>query len=230
MSKIELYQQRIQRKINPGDKRFNVNTIDFTIKDGRLYFHNSYCYNKKYDFILLDNHTLKIGLQHQHLSKGIMDCVIGAGTIVIDKNGLITYLDNQSGTFQFTCHEQQDYLVVLNAILNIQNLLVYDVDYTIPYDPVKPTINQAENRYYNPKQYSDNIADEYLQDMSLEKWRWVQHQNQFDPILYFYLNEDIKGNWDMFKKERLYYHFGNWGQYERGRCMGYYSDKETIDQ
>ena len=65
--------------------------------------------------------------------------------------------------------------------------------------------------------------------MSLDKLSWVLEQNRFDHILYFWLNDDIKINWDNFDEHRLYDHFSNFGQYERGRCMGYYSEKEIVN-
>lgn len=221
MTNIGCYQQRIQRKINPGDKRFNVNTLDFDIENRRLFFHNDYCYDKKYDFILLKDNILKIGLQHQHLTTDIIDKVIGAGSIIINRDGLVVYLDNQSGTFQMTNGQQQQYIEILHEIVLLNNALIYDINYHKVYDPINPNKIKTQNRFYNPIIYNDQEYGKYIKILSSEKWRWVLSINQFDYNLYKKLNMDLdKPQFD--NQKSLYYHFKYFGQYEMGRCMGYY--------
>jgi|TARA_B100001094_G_scaffold117628_1_gene113464 hypothetical protein len=226
--KIEEYKKRIQRKIIPGDKRFNVNTFDFNIIDRRIFFYNAYCYYKKYDFILLDNKKIKIGLQHQHISKDIMDSVIGAGSLSIDGDGMITYLDNQSGTFQFNSEQHSNYLDILHSIVNLQNAQIFDINYTNYDDPVKPEKIFKKNNFHKPIIYKDELYKQYLRDISKEKLKWLLDINKFDHNLYHQLNADLLKVFHSDQRQLLLDHFKAFGQYEMGRCVGYYTKKDLI--
>jgi hypothetical protein len=222
MTKIELYQQRIQRKINPGDKRFTVNVLDFDIEDRRLFFHNTYCYRKKYDFILLKDNTLKIGLQHQHLSKNIMDQVIGAGSLKVNVDGLITHLDNQSGTFQFSKSQQDEYIHTINTIIKLDNAKIYDIDYSVRYDPVNPEYMEQPNPFYYPIQYLDNKYKQHIKPINKDKFDWILKINEFDAEIYHNNNSDLQIHIQKDNYVLLLFHFITRGQYEMGRCVGFY--------
>jgi len=222
MPKVELYQQRIQRKINPGDKRFTVNTLNFDIEDRRLFFHNSYCYDKKYDFILLKDNTLKIGLQHQHLSKNIMDQVIGAGSLKINSEGLVVHLDNQSGTFQFNNSQQNQYIYAINTIIRLDNAKIYDIDYSVRYDTVNPEYIEQINPFYSSIQYLDDKYKQHIKPINKDKFDWILEINEFDAEIYYSNNLDLQRY--MVKEDyvSLLFHFITKGQYEMGRCVGFY--------
>lgn len=222
MSKIEIYQQRIQKKINPGDIKFNVNTIDFTIFDKRIFFHNLWCYNKKYDYVLLKNNTLKIGIQHQHISKNLLEQVIAAGSILVDIDGIILHIDNQSGTFQFSEQQQQSYLDRLHSIVQLDYCDVYSVDYK-QYNPIEPTLRLCYNKFrknINRDCFLD-LHKKFLKDIDREKWMLVLEWNNFDWEKYYNMNEDLHTYFNKNKKQVME-HFGMFGQYERGRAIGYY--------
>lgn len=225
MSKVEIYQHRIQRKINPGDTRFNVNDLDFTIYDRRIFFWNSYCYNKKYDFILLENDKFKIGLQHQYIANNIMDSVIGAGSITIDPTGYVLEIDNQSGTFQFNHNQQQEYLGKIHTIVNLQFCKVYNIDYSKEYDPTKPALEPVKNRFYNPIQLEKEEGEKYRlfeKEITTDKFREILKANKFDYDLYYKLNLDLAQTYTINQQDLLIDHFYTHGQYERGRGVGYY--------
>lgn len=225
MSKVEIYQQRIQRKINPGDTRFNVNDLDFTIHDRRIFFWNSYCYNKKYDFILLENNKLKIGLQHQYIAKNIMDSVIGAGSMTIDLTGYVLELDNQSGTFQFNHNQQQEYLGKIHTIVNLQFCKVYNVDYSKGYDPTETKLELVSNKFYSPIRLEQEEAEKYKlfeKEITADKFAEILKANKFDCNLYYKLNLDLAATYTINQKDFLMAHFYAKGQYERGRGVGYY--------
>lgn len=218
---VGIYNYRIQRKTNPGDKRFIVNTFDFTLKDRRVFFHSNYCYKKKFDYVLLDNYKIKIGLQHQHIAKNIMDSVIAAGSIIINNNGFVEYIDNQSGTFQFTAEEQQDYLSKMHTVINLQNTEIYNIDYNNDnYDPNNPIKVQADNRFHNVVGGTTIDKENFLKEMDSDKFSWVLKENKFDHELYSIMNNDLS---KMFKdRASLYQHFYSYGQYEMGRGIGFY--------
>tara|TARA_B100002019_G_scaffold207167_1_gene179903 strand:- start:1759 stop:2427 length:669 start_codon:yes stop_codon:yes gene_type:complete len=218
---VGVYNYRIQRKTNPGDKRFIVNTFDFTLKDRRVFFHSDYCYKKKYDYVLLDNGKIKIGLQHQHIAKNIMDSVIAAGSLIVNNTGFVEYLDNQSGTFQFSGEEQQNYIGKLHTVLNLQNAEIYNVDYTTPnYDPQNPVRQQVDNKFYSEIGGTTIDKLEFIKDIEMSKWKWLLTENKFDHELYAILNEDLSKMFN--NKALLYQHFYLYGQYEMGRCIGFY--------
>lgn len=222
MALVEIYQQRIQRKINSGDIKFNVNTIDFTIFDKRIFFHNLWCYNKKYDYILLQNNTLRIGIQHQHISENLLDQVIAAGSILVDTDGTILYLDNQSGTFQFSKQEQESYLDRLNFIVKLDYCDVYSVNYK-EYNPTEPILELCYNKF-RKNTYRNCFLDlhqKFLKDIDREKWMLVLEWNNFDWEKYYDMNEDLHTYFNKNKKQVME-HFGMFGQYERGRAVGYY--------
>lgn len=223
MSHIELCQQRIQRKINPGDKRFTVNVLDFDIEDRRLFFHNTYCYHKKYDFILLKDNTLKIGLQHQYLSKNIMDQVIGAGSLKVNADGLITHLDNQSGTFQFSKKQQNEYLYIIHKIIRLDNAKIYDIDYSVVHDPVNPKYIEQINPFYYPIQYLDNKYKQHIKPINKDQFDWILDINEFNAEIYYDNNSDLQER-GVVKDDYvvLLFHFITRGQYEMGRCVGFY--------
>ena len=225
---IEEYNNRIQRKIIPGDRRFNVNTFDFNIIDRRILFDNEYCYHKKYDFILLENKKIKIGLQHQHISKNIMGSVIGAGSLSVDTDGMITYLDNQSGTFQFNNNEHNDYLKILHSVVNLQNAQIFDIDYTTYRDPTKPKKVFKKNNFYKPIIYNDELYKQYIRKISKEKIKWLLDVNKFDHKLYHQLNIDLNKLCTAEDVDKLYGHFYDYGQYEMGRCLGYYTEGDVV--
>jgi hypothetical protein len=222
MTNIELYQQRIQRKINPGDKRFNVNTLNFNIENRRLFFHESYCYDKKYDFILLKDNTLKIGLQHQHLSKNIMDQVIGAGSLKINREGLVIHLDNQSGTFQFSKSQQDEYIHTINTIIKLDNAKIYDIDYSVRYDPVNPKYMEQPNPFYYPIQYLDDKYKQHIKPINKDQFDWILDINEFNTEIYYDNNSDIQKRIVKDDYVLLLFHFITRGQYEMGRCVGFY--------
>lgn len=213
---------KIERKINPGDRRFVVNSLDFDIEDRRLFFHESYCYDKKYDFILLKDNTLKIGLQHQHLSKNIIDQVMGAGSLKVNIDGLITHLDNQSGTFQFNKQQQDEYIHTINTIIKLHNAKIYDIDYSITYDPINPDYMEQDNPFYYPIEYSDNQYKRYLKQINKNKFECILDINKFDHELYHELNTDIEKHIDKNDYVSLLLHFIKSGQYEMGRCVGFH--------
>ncbi len=218
---MEIYRQRIQQKTNPGDVKYNYNTLDITICDNKIFFDNKYCYNKKYDFILFDDHTIAIGLQHQHLSANHLDTVIGAGTIAINTLGNIIYIDNQSGTFQFTKEQQDDYLKIINRISNLALCKIHHINYI---DPHKSTLTSIDNHFHppkNPNYISTSYYERFLKTMSDDKWKWLLSINDFDWQIYCALNQDIQHKFG-FDKRKALHHFYMFGQYERGRAVGYY--------
>lgn len=223
MPDINTVSQRIHKRIKKGDTRFNVNTIDFTIINRKIFFNNEYCYNKKYDFVLLKNNKIKIGLQHQHIAKNILDYVIGAGSVIIDNRGFLIYLDNQSGTFQFSRQQQNEYVNNLHEIITLTNCHIYHTDYTIATDADQMHKTEVTNRYYGADNilYDINEYKSYIQTMSVDKWNWVLSENIFDHTLYYRLNLDLQQHigYDYLK---LYRHFYTYGQYEMGRGVGFY--------
>lgn len=222
MSELEKRQLRIQKKINPGDTKFNVNTFEFTIDNKNLFFHNDYCYNKKYDFVLSEDMNLTIGIQHQHLAKDRLNEIIAAGSIIIDLSGSIIYLDNQSGTFQFNKKTQNEYLKLMESLVSLCNCKVYDIDYSSRHDPIYPDKTKIEHKYYKPKQSDFQKYTEYIKPMDKHKWHWVLNENDFNHKLYHQLNEDLNQLYAEEQEEALYTHFYNHGQYEVGRAIGFY--------
>ena len=224
MSELEKRKLRIQQKINPGDTRFNANTLDFVIDNKSLFFYNTYCYNKKYDFALSQDMDLRIGIQHQHLTKDRLGEIIAAGSIIIDSFGDVIYLDNQSGTFQFRKEEQEEYLKLIESLVSLHNCRIYDIDYSLKHDPVNPFKTEVENIYYDPNKYDKDTEKhkKYIKPISKDKWEWVLLQNKFNHKLYHQLNEDLNKLYTVEHRDELYTHFYNHGQYEVGRGVGFY--------
>ena len=157
-----------------------------------------------------------------------MGSVIGAGSLSVDTDGMITYLDNQSGTFQFNNNEHNDYLKILHSVVNLQNAQIFDIDYTTYRDPTKPKKVFKKNNFYKPIIYNDELYKQYIRKISKEKIKWLLDVNKFDHKLYHQLNIDLNKLCTAEDVDKLYGHFYDYGQYEMGRCLGYYTEGDVV--
>ena len=118
--------------MKPGVQyRYSNNLLDISNVNKKIFFHqSSFCYNKKLDFILDNNKKIFIGLKHQFITEQsniITDNVVIAGSIVIDLNGDVIYLDNKSGTYQFDAQKLKNCINLLNEIIVISHCSIYSI-------------------------------------------------------------------------------------------------------
>ena len=79
-------------------------------------------YNEKYDYIVMSDGTLIIGISHYNLSNK-SEVVKSAGELMINENGKIKYLNNNSGHYKPSTQHLQKFV----KILSDNNLLSQDV-------------------------------------------------------------------------------------------------------
>lgn len=70
----------------------------YKIEDQRIIIDQN-LHNKKIDFIFDENLNLKLGKGHYKLNNK-KDCLLMAGEIIINENGKIIYISNDSGHYQ----------------------------------------------------------------------------------------------------------------------------------
>ena len=202
--------------------RFSNNLLDISNVDKKIFFHqSSFCYNKKLDFILDNNKKIFIGLKHKFIteqSDTITENVVMAGSIVVDLNGDVIYLDNQSGTYQFDEHTLKNCLDLINKIIIISHCSIFSIT-------DNKTKTYISNKYFTEPSEPDtnnNLYKTYLKTYDMFKDDWILRANEFQAEKYISLNEDLFTNpYIKYKPEKAKIHFLKFGQYEYGRILDY---------
>jgi len=202
--------------------RFSNNLLDISNVDKKIFFHqSSFCYNKKLDFILDNNNRISIGLKHEFISKEsstTKDNVVMAGSIVVDLNGDVIYLDNKSGTYQFDEHTLKNCIDLLNKIITISHCSIFSI-------ADNKTETHIYNKYFtepNELNINNNLHQRYLKEYDISRDRWILRANQFHAEKYICLNEDLFTNpYIKYKPDKAKIHFLKFGQYEEGRILDY---------
>jgi len=90
------------------------------------------------------------------------------------------------------------------------------------YDPVNPEYMEQPNPFYYPIQYLDNKYKQHIKPINKDKFDWILEINEFDAEIYYSNNLDLQRY--MVKEDyvSLLFHFITKGQYEMGRCVGFY--------
>lgn len=96
---------------------------EYDISDDYITIHDStYRPDKKYDFVILTDGTLLIGVMHYKLS-GLSRVIKAAGELKINLDGKISYINNQSGHYQPT----EDHLLDISIEFEKLGILSNDV-------------------------------------------------------------------------------------------------------
>lgn len=202
--------------------RYANNLLDISNVNKKIFFHqSSFCYNKKLDFILDNNKKIFIGLKHKFITEQsdiTTDNVVMAGSIVVDLNGDVIYLDNQSGTYQFDEYTLKNSLDLLNKIIVINRCSISSIakDKTETY---------IYNKYFtesNKPNINNNAYQRYLKTYGMFRDNWILKANEFQAEKYISLNKDLSANAHIkYKPEKAKIHFLKFGQYEYGRILDY---------
>ena len=93
-----------------GSKR-----LEYEIVDGRIIFQQPHDPNELYDFIINEMGEFIIGTGHYKMSKK-SDTIKAAGSLKINEEGKIYYIDNTSGHYK---PEKGNLKIVFNVLYNI---------------------------------------------------------------------------------------------------------------
>jgi len=93
-----------------GSKNF-----DYDIRDGRFIFKNPHNPNELYDFVINQDGKLSIGVGHYKMAKK-SDMIKAAGSLKIDENGKVYYIDNTSGHYR---PDKRNLQAVFNVLTNM---------------------------------------------------------------------------------------------------------------
>lgn len=102
--------------------------LDYDIKDGKIIFNQLHDPNKLYDFIINQKGELIIGIGHYKMAKK-SDIIKAAGSLKINEEGEIYYIDNTSGHYR----PQKSNLEIVFYVLNNMEVLSKDVKVNYKY-------------------------------------------------------------------------------------------------